>query len=239
MRSEKLTVAIDGPVAAGKTTVGDLVARKLGAVAFDTGILYRAVAHAVVRDGLDPADADVVAGLATNLDVKIQPASKDDGRSQDVLVDGEDVTWGLRTPEVDRVLPPVSANPGVREALLETQRQIGRSGRVVMIGRDIGTVILPDADFKFFIDAPMPERARRRHQELVERGVEISYEDVLRDLEARDRVDSSRTVAPLKPAHDAVRIDTNGRTAEDVAEIIVETVRAGCRRSHDDTNARP
>lgn len=239
MRSEKLTVAIDGPVAAGKTTVGDLVARKLGAVAFDTGILYRAVAHAVVRDGLDPDDADVVAKLAGDLDVKIQPASKDDGRSQDILVDGEDVTWGLRTPAVDRVLPPVSANPGVREALLETQRQIGRSGRVVMIGRDIGTVILPDADFKFFIDAPMPERARRRHQELIERGVEISYDEVLRDLEQRDRVDSSRAVAPLKPADDAVRIDTNGRSAEDVAAIIVETVRAGCHGASGDGSIRP
>ena len=143
MNSRHLSIAIDGPVAAGKTTVGDLVAEQLQAMAFDTGLLYRAVAWSVVQADLDPEDQDAVVDLANSLDIVVNPPSVSDGRRGDVFVDGEDVTNSLRSPEIDRVLPPVSANPGVREVLLDIQRQAGRSGRVVMVGRDIGTVILP------------------------------------------------------------------------------------------------
>jgi cytidylate kinase len=221
-----LTVAIDGPVAAGKTTVGGLVARRLGAIAFDTGMLYRAVAHEVVRRGADPNDRDAVAAIAKAIDVKLRPPSIDDGRLADVLVDGRDVTGGLRSPEIDRALPPVAANPAVREALLAPQRRIATSGRVVTIGRDIGTVVVPDAEFKFYLDAPADIRAQRRYAEMKERGEAVGEDDVRRDLQARDARDMSRADAPLRRAEDAVYLDSTNLSANEVADAIIEHMRS-------------
>lgn len=220
-------VTIDGPVAAGKTTVGRLVARDLDAIEFDTGLLYRAAARGVVLAGVDPNDASAVAEIARQTELTLRPSTVEDGRAHDILVNGEDVTWDLRTPEIDHILPPIAANPGVREAFVIEQRRIGREGRVVMIGRDIGTVILPDAEFKFFLDAPVDERARRRYGELRERGLDITYQTVLNDLEERDRVDKTRDISPLRPADDAVCIQTQGRSEEQVACLIVHAVKAG------------
>jgi cytidylate kinase len=221
-----LTVAIDGPVAAGKTTVGGLVARRLGAIAFDTGMLYRAVAHEVVRRGADPNDRDAVAAIAKAIDVKLRPPSIDDGRLADVLVDGRDVTGALRSPEIDRALPPVAANPAVREALLAPQRRIATSGRVVTIGRDIGTVVVPDAEFKFYLDAPADIRAQRRYAEMKERGEAVGEDDVRRDLQARDARDMSRADAPLRRAEDAVYLDSTNLSANEVADAIIEHMRS-------------
>jgi cytidylate kinase len=221
-----LTVAIDGPVAAGKTTVGGLVARRLGAIAFDTGMLYRAVAHEVVRRGADPNDRDAVAAIAKAIDVKLRPPSIDDGRLADVLVDGRDVTGALRSPEIDRALPPVAANPAVREALLAPQRRIATSGRVVTIGRDIGTVVVPDAEFKFYLDAPADIRAQRRYAEMKERGEAVGEDDVRRDLQARDARDMSRAEAPLRQAADAVYLDSTNLSANEVADAIIEHMRS-------------
>lgn len=224
-------IAIDGPVAAGKTTVGRLIAEKLDALFFDTGVLYRAIAQQVVQRGLDPEDREGVGALAESIDVELRYPSRSPGRASDVLVNGVDVTDQLRSPEVDRALPGVSANPRVREHLLGQQRQIASGKRVVVVGRDIGTVVLPNAEFKYFIEAAPEVRAERRYKELVERGVDVTYEEVRRDLEARDRRDMERAQAPLRKADGAVAIDATTRTAAEIADrVVAEVLEAqGCR----------
>ncbi len=213
------TIAIDGPAASGKSTIGEMLARKLGYLYLDTGAMYRAVALAALRRGVDISDEKRVSQIARSIDLEIlPPGDHRDGRQYTVLLDGEDVTWHLRTPEVNAVVSQVSAYPGVRQALTEAQRKIGRRGRVVMVGRDIGTVVLPDADLKLFLDASPEERARRRHREMEQRGVASSFDEVLRWILHRDAVDSGRDVAPLRPADDAVVIDTTDMSVEEVFE---------------------
>lgn len=224
-------IAIDGPAASGKSTVGYAVAHALDYLFFDTGVLYRAVTWAALDHGLNPHDGDAVAALAEAIRIDVAPpdAGIDDGRQCTVLVDGRDVTWALRTPDVDQHVSIVSAHAGVRAALAAQQRRIGLrygSGQaekagVVMVGRDIGTVVLPEAPLKIFMVATPAERARRRHLELVARGKEIDYDDVLRDIVNRDRQDSQRDVSPLRPAEDAVVIDTSALSPEAVTDQIV------------------
>lgn len=218
---ERFTIAIDGPAAAGKSTVADLVAQALDAVVFDTGILYRAVTLLAVEAGIDPTQEAILAGIAATIDVDVRPPSAADGRKIDVYLRGRDVTWELRSPEVDGLLSPIAALPEVRQALLEPQRRIGRSGRVVVVGRDIGTVVLPDADLKIFLMASPDERARRRHQELVAAGKEQPFDAVVAALTRRDTIDSERALAPLTPAADALVIDSDGTPAREVARRIV------------------
>lgn len=227
---ERFTIALDGPAAAGKSTVAALVADLLGAVVFDTGILYRAVTLGCIEDDIDSNDEASLARLAGDIDVDVRPPSVDDGRKLDVLFRGRDVTWELRSPEVDRILSHVAALPEVRSALLEPQRRIARSGRVVMVGRDIGTVIVPDADLKVYLEASIVERARRRFEEIRDSENAQPFDDVLKALTRRDQLDSARAMAPLIPADDAVVIDSDNVSASDVAGIIVETF---CRRVAD------
>lgn len=224
----KFAIAIDGPVAAGKTTVAGLVADQLGAVVFDTGILYRAVTLAAVEDGIDAADEVALEAVAADLDVKVRPPSVNDGRPADVIFRGRDVTWQLRSPEVDRILSPIAALPGVRRALLEPQRRIGKSGRVVIVGRDIGTVVMPDADLKVFLKASPEERARRRYEEMSGKHPDLTYDDVLVALRRRDRIDSGRELAPLVAAKDAFVISTDDLPASGVADKIVQRFIATC-----------
>jgi cytidylate kinase len=220
----RLVVAIDGPAAAGKSTVALALADRLGAMLFDTGALYRAVTLAAVRSGVSGADGEQLAAIARSRKIEIQPASIADGRQVDVLLDGEDVTWSLRTPEIDARVSEVSAHPAVREELLDVQRAIADGTCVVMVGRDIGTVVIPDAGTKVFLEASSTERARRRLAELRGRGVEATYEDVLADLEARDAFDSGRATAPLVAAGDAVLVDTDGRTVDEIVTEIEHIV---------------
>lgn len=212
-------IAIDGPGAAGKTTVATELADRIEALLFDTGALYRAVTLAALRQGVSPDDPAALTTLAQDLDIVMRRPTVDDGRLADVILDGEDVTWAIRTPEVDANVSAVSAHADVRDALLEVQRKIANGARVVMVGRDIGTVVVPDAGVKVYLDASVQERARRRYTELRERGANVHFDDVLRDLQARDEYDSQREVAPLRAADDAVRIVTDGKT---VAEIVAE-----------------
>jgi cytidylate kinase len=225
-------IAIDGPVAAGKTTVGKLIADKLDALFFDTGVLYRAVAQQVVERGLDPEDRDAVGELAEGIDVELRYPPHVPGRAADVLVNGQDVTDELRSPAVDRALPGVSANPRVRQHLLGQQRQIASGRRIVVVGRDIATVVLPDAEYKYFIEAAPEVRAARRYKELLERGVDVTYEEVRRDLEARDRRDMERETAPLRKADGAIAIDATTRSAAEIADrVVAEVLEAqGCRQ---------
>lgn len=212
-------IAIDGPGAAGKTTVAAEVGKHLGALLFDTGAIYRAVTLAALQRGIPVTDAATLRDLAHSVEIELLPPSVDDGRQADVRLDGADVTWEIRAPAIDSSVSAVSAHPGVREALLATQRRIADNARVVMVGRDIGTVVVPDAGVKIYLDASAEERARRRLIDLQEKGVETSWEAVLADLQARDAYDSGRETAPLRAADDAVWIDTDGKT---IAEVVTE-----------------
>ncbi|MEZ4520144.1 MAG: (d)CMP kinase [Thermomicrobiales bacterium] len=214
------TVAIDGPVAAGKSTIGRLLAQRISALFFDTGILYRAVAHSVLEQGVDPDDDKRVADVASRFHAELREA----GGESRLIVSDRDITDELRSPAIDRALPAVSANPAVREHLLDTQRKIVRGRRAIVVGRDIGTVIFPDADLKVYLDADPEIRATRRYEELRDRGIEIDRETVYRDLLARDERDRGRALAPLQVAEDAVIVDASNRDVEAVIELIVELI---------------
>ncbi len=180
------------------------------------------------EQGVPPDDADRLAELAQGLALRVDPPSVADGRLYDVHLDGRDVTWQIRTPEIDRLASVVSSHPAVRRALLRIQRDIARDGRVVMAGRDIGTVVMPDAPVKIWLHASLEERARRRQRELAARGIERSFEEIVAELAERDQRDATRAVAPMRPAEDAIVVDTDGRSIEDVVETVVAIVRQRC-----------
>lgn len=209
-------IAIDGPAASGKSTLGKRLADALGYLFFDTGVMYRAVTWAALQRGIPIEDEAGVTRLAETAQIDVRPPSREDGRACDVLVDGVDCTWETRRPEVDANVSPVSAYAGVRRALAAQQRRIGLRGRVVMVGRDIGTVVLPEADLKIYLDASPEERARRRYLEILRRGGQADYAEILAGVRRRDQIDSTRAVAPLRPAEDAVILDSDRLDADEV-----------------------
>lgn len=209
-------IALDGPAASGKSTLGKKLADSLGYLFFDTGIMYRAVTWMALQQKLELQDEAAVTSLAENAQIDIRPSSKNDGRACDVIIQDKDVTWDMRGGDVDANVSVVSAYAGVRKALSEQQRRIGKRGKVVMVGRDIGTVVLPDADIKIYLDASAEERARRRYDELIARGEGADYDEILAKVIERDRIDSTRAVAPLRPADDAIQIDSDKLDAEQV-----------------------
>lgn len=219
-------IAIDGAAASGKSTIGSLLARRLGYTYFDTGVMYRAVTWAALQRGISVDDEAAVTTLAEALVIQVTPPTQDDGRPYTVFADGQDVTWAIRQPAVDAVVSPVSAYPGVRRTLTEQQRHIAASGRIVMVGRDIGTVVLPNADLKLFIRASIEERARRRCLERRARGEDVAYQTELASMRRRDEIDSQRAHAPLRPADDAIIIDTDGLNIEQVLARIEPLVQA-------------
>lgn len=212
-------VAIDGPAGAGKSTIARAVAERAGYTYIDTGAMYRAVALRAMREGLGvDADADAIGELAGRLRFEFRDV---DG-GQHLLVDGEDVERAIRTPEVGNLSSPVSAIPQVREHLVVAQRRMAERRPVVMEGRDIGTVVFPDALLKVFLTASAEERARRRYLQRIEQGEQADYEQILADQRARDRRDSTRAVAPLRRADDAVEIDSDPLTIEQVVDRVME-----------------
>jgi cytidylate kinase len=215
-------IAIDGPAASGKSTIGKRLADALGYLFFDTGLMYRAITWLALQRGFDLADESALQRLAETVPIDVRPPSQADGRFCDVIVEGRDITWETRRPEVDAYVSVVSAYPGVRRALSAQQRRIGQRGEVVMVGRDIGTVVLPGADLKIYLDASAEERARRRYEEIIARGGRADYEEILTKVLERDRIDSTRDVAPLKIADDAVVVDSDGLNAEEVFQQILD-----------------
>jgi len=216
--NELLHIAIDGPAGAGKSTVARSVAERLGISYLDTGAMYRAVAWKVLASGVSPEDEKSVSDLACNTIISF-------GQNQSVYCDGKDVSSEIRGIEVGRVVSVIASYRVVRECLVNIQRQEAEKGSVVMDGRDIGTFVLPDASVKIYLTASADERARRRHLENSLSGIKSSLEDVLTDIRKRDQVDSGRKHAPLKPASDAILLDTTGLTPEEVADRIFRIVR--------------
>ncbi len=216
------TIAIDGPVASGKTTLARALAQRLGYLYFDTGVMYRAVTWCAIARDIDTSDEAAVVALAGTLQLDIAPSSDSDGYV--VYADGENITDCLRRPEVDQRVSPVSAYLGVREAMTREQRRIGERGRVVMAGRDIGTVVLPNADLKIYLDASLEARSARRWREMQDQGKSRDLGVVLVEIENRDKIDSGRLVAPLRAADDAVVIDTTDLDAEQVLEMVWEMI---------------
>ena len=214
-------IAIDGPAASGKSTIGLRLANALGYLFFDTGLMYRAVTWLALDHDMNLRDEAVITSLAEKASIDVAPASKTDGRACDVLVAGKDITWETRLPHVDANVSVVSAYRGVRAALTEQQRRVGKRGQVVMVGRDIGTVVLPDADLKIYLDASAEERAQRRYDEIIARGGSADYQDILEKVIERDRIDSTRDVAPLKAAKDAVVVHTDKLSVDEVFEQVL------------------
>jgi len=221
-------ITIDGPAASGKSTLGARLAQALGYLYFDTGVMYRAVTWVALQRQLEIVNEAAITRLAEQLAIDVQPPSRADGRAYDVLADGQDVTWEIRRPEVDANVSPVSAYAGVRAALSAQQRRIGLRGDVVMVGRDIGTVVLPEADLKIYLEASAGERARRRYTELIGRGEAADYDHILAGIHRRDQIDANREVAPLRAAQDAIILDSDNLDADQVLQVVhalVDTAR--------------
>jgi CMP/dCMP kinase len=222
---KRLIVTIDGPAGAGKSTVSKVLARKLSYIYLDTGALYRAIAYKVLQEGILPSDEKKLADLCSGLEINVKSM---DGILR-VFVDGEDVTKRIRSEQVGLAASTVSAIPAVRDRLLSIQRDVGEKGGVVAEGRDMGTIVFPNADYKFYLDAEVEERIRRRYKELQMQGGSRDYERIADDLVARDRQDKERDVAPLKASHDAIVVDSTRMTVADVVDKMISIIKGKCK----------
>ena len=217
-----IAIAIDGPAGAGKSSLSKEVAKELSFIYVDTGALYRTIGLAASRKGLKKDDKAEIISMLNDIDVKL---SFNDEETQIVLLNGEDVSSFIRTPEASMFASAVSAIPEVRAFLLDLQRNMAKSDNVIMDGRDIGTVVLPDAKIKIFLTASPEKRAMRRHKENIEKGIDSTYEEVLKDVNQRDYQDSHREIAPLKPAEDSVLVDTSDYDFEGSKELLLKVIK--------------
>ncbi len=217
---KELIIAIDGPSGAGKSTLSKALAKRIGYTNIDTGAMYRSVALLANRQQIDMADEQALGRLCAGLQIEFVRAAE----QEQVIVNGEDVSGQIRTPEVSLLTAKVAACPVVRETLVRLQRQMGASGGVVLEGRDIGTVVFPQAEVKFFLSATAEERGRRRYEELRAKGVEVGLQQTIAEVEERDAADSAREHAPLLRADDAVDIDSTGMTIDDVLDAMLQVV---------------
>ena len=224
IKTNKKVITIDGPAASGKTSVGKKVADHFGFLFLDTGLMYRAVTWCALNEKIPINEEELVSKLAERIVIDIFPPSKQDGRVNDVIVNNQDVTWDITRQEVNNNVSKVSAYAWVRSAMTLHQRRIGNKGDVVMVGRDIGTIVMPNAKWKFYLEASPEERARRRYQELLQQGSIQSYNQILKSIIERDEMDSSRELAPLKPADDAIIIRTDQKTLDEVVMIIINSI---------------
>ncbi|MQF99001.1 MAG: (d)CMP kinase [SAR202 cluster bacterium] len=213
------TISIDGPVAAGKSAVGTLLASRLGYRFIDTGMMYRSVTWAVINNQVDLEDEEAVTNIANQTIIEVGT-----GENPEIKVDGENVAGQLRTRPVEQGVSRISRFLGVRKAMVSRQRLLGTNGNIIMAGRDIGTVVLPDADLKIFLTASAEERARRRHQEILGSGQSITFDQVLQDLKQRDKLDTERTNSPLKPAEHSTILNTDNIELTDVVDQIISII---------------
>ena len=213
-------IAIDGTAASGKSTLGCTLAQRHNYLYLDTGVMYRAMTWYTLNTRTDPKDEDAVSALAEKMDLAILTPTQADKRQATILVDQEDITWKIRSPEVDANVSIISSYAKVREIMTERQREIARSGPVVMVGRDIGTVVLPNADLKVFIEASVEIRAQRRYEECIKRGEEAVYEDILNAMIQRDKLDRERPLSPMVPAKEALIILTDNLSKEAVLQQV-------------------
>jgi len=220
-KRKRLTIAIDGPSGAGKSNVARSLARRLGYVYIDTGAMYRSLALRVKGRGVSPEDELALKRLALSLHIRFAT----EGEETRVFCEGEDITGAIRTPEISRLASSISKQKGVREALVQMQREMGKEGGVVLEGRDIGTVVFPDADVKFYLDAESNERIKRRYDEMIEKGVKVDLEETREELLQRDYNDTHRVHSPLKKATDAVLVDSTHRSVEEVVEEMVRVIK--------------
>jgi len=218
---KKVIIAIDGPSAAGKSTLAKRIARDLGFTYLDTGAMYRALALKVLSEGIDIDDGPTLKELVERTTIDL----RETGESLKVLLDGEDVSDKIRTPEVSQMASKASALPVVRQRMLVLQRALGQRGNVVAEGRDVGTVVFPEANMKIFLDASTQERARRRVEELRRAGQQVSLTDTLREMAERDKRDRERDLAPLRKADDAIAIDSSSLDAEALAQTVMQEIR--------------
>jgi cytidylate kinase len=219
---ENIAIAIDGPAGAGKSTIAKIISRSLGIIYLDTGAMYRTVALKAINEGIDTRDAEKLAQIVGSIDIRIEYR----GSEQLIFLDSEDVSKKIRTPEVSIGASNVAVVPAVRVRMVELQREIARNNSVVMDGRDIGTYVLPNARYKFFLTASVEERARRRFAEQQDKGMkDITFEEVLNDIVYRDKNDSTRDFAPLSKAEDAVLLDTTSMSVEEVAHKILSVIK--------------
>lgn len=227
MEDKRLIIAIDGPSGAGKSTVGKELAKRLGYLYIDTGAMYRAVALKMKEKTIEPDDETALSQLVSSIHLSFIF----DGRENRILCNGEDVTHAIRSPEVSRFASDISKRGIVREALVRMQREMGKEGGVVLEGRDIGTVVFPDADLKFYLDADPEERGRRRFREFSEKGVEVDFKETLKGVVERDQNDMTRSLSPLKKADDAIFVDSTCRSVDEIVgemcRIVAEKRRWG------------
>jgi cytidylate kinase len=221
LKRKRLTIAIDGPSGAGKSTVAKSLAKELSYTYIDTGAMYRSVALRVQERGIPPEDESAVNQLASSLQITFVT----EGEKAYVLCDGEDVTEAIRTPEISHLASMISRQKGLREVLVRMQRELGKGGGVILEGRDIGTVVFPDAEVKFYLDAKSEERTRRRYDEMVEKGVAVDFKETQEELMRRDQRDMHRTYSPLRKAVDAIFIDSTHCSAREVVEEMVRIIK--------------
>lgn len=217
-----MQIAIDGPAGAGKSTISKFVASEMGYLYIDTGAMYRAIGYKALENNINLDESEKIDAMAKDSEIELKITD----HGQSIYLDGKDVTGKIRTPEVSMAASKVSAIGGVRRTLVELQRKIAGSNNVIMDGRDIGTVVLPDAEIKIFLTASAEDRAMRRYLELKEKGMETSYQAVLEDMQKRDYQDSHRAESPLKAADDATVIDTSGQTLGESVQLIVGFIKS-------------
>ena len=239
MKKKGLTIAIDGPAAVGKSTMGKLIARELGFLYIDTGAIYRAITWKVLKNSVNVSDENIISNLVSNTCVTIEKANcKSLNDYYHIFVDGEDVTEEIRNPRIDQNVSQIARLPKIRKQLIYLQRKLAEKGNIVMEGRDIGSIILPQADIKFYFTASEEERIKRRYKELISKGYSIDYEEVKKQIMQRDKIDSKRKYAPLIRAKDAILIDSTEKSIEEVKDKILKILKKyrKCRKKQIENN---
>lgn len=239
MKKNGLVIAIDGPAAVGKSTIGKIIARELGFLYIDTGAIYRAITWKVLKNNINVYDEDTISNLVSNTYITIKRKNRNSLKGYyNIFIDGEDVTEEIRSPKIDQNVSQIAKLPKIRKQLIYLQRKLAKKGNIIIEGRDIGSVILPQADIKLYFTASEEERIKRRYKELIDKGYNIDYKEVKKQIVQRDETDSKRKYAPLIKAKDAILIDSTEKSIEEVKDKILKTIKKyrKCRKKQIENN---